>query len=118
MKTPITTTAKSIVVIMLLMMSIGSFAKSTNKATNKGSKAKEVKVQHPKKSLHYYMGIDGKKHYVRAAKSGVVMIEKDDIAQKEWYTMMAFTKKSETLGYFNPEGKNAFIVVELISAKH
>jgi len=118
MKIQITTTTKSIMVIMLLMMSMGSFAKSTNKSTHKGSKAKEVKVHHPKKSLHYYMGIDGKKHYVRASKSGTVMICKEDIAQKEWYTMMAFTKKSETLGYFNPEGKKAFIVVELISAKH
>jgi len=117
MKTLITLTTKSIIAGILLMMSIGSFAKSTNKTT-KADKVKDVKIHAPKKSLHYYLGVDGKKHYIRAVKSGTVKIYKEDMPQKEWYTMMAFTKKTETLGYFSRNDEKPFIVVELISAKH
>jgi len=107
MKTLISNKSKVIMTIALLVISAGSFAKSSNKS-------KEVKKH---QSLQYYMGVDGKKHYVHTNKSGLVTIHKNEIPSKEWYTLMAFTRDNGEEGCFHPEGGQAYVKVILEDAK-
>jgi len=65
------------------------------------------------KSLKSFKGLDGKEHYIMSSKNNNVIIYKEDVSQKDWFTLIAFVRNNKDEGYFHPKGKKAYIKVFL-----